>query len=66
MQDKEKEHLEALIDQHGLSAVIYAIAVICMEKAEHLSSNWQDKLSAAAWEADSLLVEKAAQTVTSS
>lgn len=44
------DHLEHMIDDHGLSAVLEAISEICGEKAEHLRANWQDKDQANQWE----------------
>lgn len=41
--------LEVLIDAHGLSKVLEALATICHGKAEHLESNWQDAITAKAW-----------------
>jgi hypothetical protein len=43
------EELEALIDQHGLTHVVNTLSVVCLEKAEHLSANWQDETTAKAW-----------------
>lgn len=63
MTKDEESFLEGLIDKHGLSAVLYAVATLCMEKAEHLEGNWQDKPSALCWEQDALSVERAAQEV---
>lgn len=44
------ETLEALIDQVGLFHVLTGLELLCLEKAEHLVSNWQDKASAKNWE----------------
>ena len=41
--------LEALIDRHGLPAVLNAIAQICSDKAEHIAVNWQDATTAKVW-----------------
>ena len=41
--------LEALIDLHGLPAVLNAIAQICSDKAEHIAVNWQDTATAKVW-----------------
>jgi hypothetical protein len=44
------ETLEALIDRHGLLHVITGLDLICAEKAEHIRVNWQDKVTARAWD----------------
>jgi hypothetical protein len=41
--------LEDLIDSHQLDAVLDMIATICIEKADHLTSNWQDSGAAKCW-----------------
>lgn len=57
--------LEALIDKHGLTLIVSTLAVVCTEKAEHLRSNWQDNISAKAWDADFRTLDKAARTICS-
>lgn len=57
--------LEALIDRHGLTHVVNTLAVICLDKAEHIRSNWQDECTADAWEADGVTLDKAARLVCS-
>lgn len=42
--------LEAMIDSVGLSTVLEMLETICIEKAEHLRSNWQDEHSAKQWQ----------------
>lgn len=42
--------LEATVDKVGLSNVVYALAHICREKASHLETTWQDKLTAKAYQ----------------
>jgi hypothetical protein len=44
--------LEKLVDKVGLRNVIYGLAYIAGQKADHLRSNWQDEAAAQAWEAD--------------
>ena len=56
---KEKDNLESLIDRHGLFPVLEAIAEICYLKADHLTTNWQDRVSARLWEKAGKWVEKA-------
>ena len=41
--------LEALIDRSSLSDVLEALEGICDEKAEHVSTNWQDRDLSNAW-----------------
>lgn len=50
MTHNDKETLELIIDQHGLAGIFDAIADICHEKASHIESNWQDRLTARAWD----------------
>lgn len=38
----EKQELESLVDRVGLVQVAEALADICIEKVEHLQSNWQE------------------------
>lgn len=44
------EELEALIDLLGLESVLSSIASICLEKADHIESNWQDASLSKCWE----------------
>jgi hypothetical protein len=41
--------LEALVDAHGVHAVLLDLAFICAEKADHVRSNWRDEITAKAW-----------------
>jgi hypothetical protein len=52
--------LETMVDQAGLESVVEALASICREKADHLRTNWQDKLTAKACEHDAKLLDKLA------
>jgi hypothetical protein len=52
--------LESLIDQVGLRNVVYALALISAEKAEHLRSNWQDDASARVWDSDARKLDSCA------
>ena len=56
----ERFELETLIDNHGINAVLSAIATICNEKEEHVATNWQDTILAKAWRTNARTVEKAA------
>lgn len=48
--DADTQALEALVDLHGITAVVAALGAICYGKAEHLRSNWQDSHAAREWE----------------
>jgi hypothetical protein len=65
MTDDLETTLEALVDAHGLTNIVEALAVICAEKAEHLRANWQDKTTARAWSADFRTLDKAARAICS-
>lgn len=41
--------LEDFIDHAGLMNILEIIDIICQEKAEHISLNWQDNTTAKAW-----------------
>ena len=41
--------LEPLLDESDLQTVIEALSAVCFEKAAHLESNWQDRVSAKYW-----------------
>jgi len=57
--------LEAMVDKVGVSNVLYALQHICDAKADHLESNWQDRVSAKVWERDARLCGRAAAGVKS-
>ena len=42
--------LENIIDNSNLQTTLRALANICLEKAEHIRSNWQDESLAKTWE----------------
>jgi hypothetical protein len=42
--------LEDAVDSTSLAEVLGMLADICLGKAEHLESNWQDRASARVWE----------------
>ena len=52
--------LETLVDRHGLTKVVAALAGICDNKAEHSRLNSQDRTTAKAWEADVVTLYRAA------
>ena len=43
------DSLETLIDRHGMTRVLQALAEICELKADHLRANWQDETLAKQW-----------------
>jgi hypothetical protein len=49
MDKLELMSLEAMIDKHGISAVLGNLALICDEKSIHIEQNWQDVSTAAWW-----------------
>ncbi len=55
-----KDDLEMMIDKCGLSKVLFFIAEICHEKADHVETNWQDKALAKEWSKDAKTVERIA------
>ncbi|MBE7465624.1 MAG: hypothetical protein HS116_19290 [Planctomycetes bacterium] len=55
----EAEHLEALVDRHGLETVLNLLAEICREKAEHLRCHWQDHTTARVWDRAASRIEAA-------
>lgn len=42
--------LEAMVDRVGMANVLYALAHISREKAEHLRTNWQDRSTSQWWD----------------
>ncbi len=46
------------VDKFGISKVLFALALIADEKAEHVRSNWQDENLAIAWERVCRQIEK--------
>lgn len=44
-----EDTLEALLDKHGVVRVAVALELVCMDKADHIRSNWGDKALAAEW-----------------
>jgi hypothetical protein len=47
--DQLQFQVEELVDQSSLEDVLIALAETASYKSEHVSSNWQDKVLAAAW-----------------
>jgi hypothetical protein len=51
------ETLEALVDQSSMRDVLFMLASIAAEKAQHLREAWQDETTAKRWDKDAKLVE---------
>lgn len=58
---EEMEALEKLVDRHGLFEVVVALAVICSDKAAHISACWQDNKTANVWDRESTKLEALAK-----
>lgn len=64
MNTQEEMKLEQLIDAHGLSAVLDALARIAYEKAEHIQSSYGDApMLVKAWKHASQACDRASSTV---
>ena len=50
--------LEGMIDVAGLRNVVWALAHICWEKADHVRSNWQDEQLARDWEVNASMLDR--------
>jgi hypothetical protein len=51
--------LEKLVDAHGLTYVLAALALMAFEKAEHVRVNWSDSAhDAKAWERTGRAIER--------
>ena len=55
-----QDELEQLLDKTTLATVIELLANICILKAEHLRTNWQDDKTAKCWDQDGLKLTKLA------
>lgn len=51
--------LETLTDVNGIKTVLDTLGTVCREKADHLRTNWQDDLTAKAWETVADKIDKA-------
>jgi hypothetical protein len=60
---KARAVTEQLIDEVGLQLVLDAIAVVCAEKGDHVTYNWQDSSLAQRWRNCSDVVATAAAGV---
>lgn len=48
---KAEAVVEQLIDEVGLTAVLEALTAVCGEKADHVQTNWGDRLRSRRWDA---------------
>lgn len=56
--------LEPLVDASSTSDVLLALARVCNEKAEHLRVNWQDAITARAWDTLARRIDKLSELTT--
>jgi hypothetical protein len=61
--ERTKDELESVLDRVGMSKLLFALAEVCGEKAEHLQVNWQDRNAAKEWTADAKAIEKLAAKI---
>lgn len=59
----DRDALEAMIDKFSLANVVGALALVCLDKAEHLRGNWQDETSAKSWDRASRILETACKKI---
>jgi hypothetical protein len=50
--------LENLVDKVGVDNVLSCLSTVCMIKAGHLASEWQDLKAGSQWEAASKVIER--------
>ena len=53
--------LEAMVARAGLRNVVWALAHICWDKAEHVQSGWQDDQLARDWSANAAMLNRFAE-----
>lgn len=58
-----QQTLETLVDEHGVRAVLEALAQVCFDKSEHVQVQWQDGKLAALWSDAGIAVERGAARV---
>lgn len=56
--DDVTEQLELMVDRNGLLFVLTGLVLVCEEKAAHIRHNWQDQVTAKAWDGDAKQIEK--------
>lgn len=60
----ERTVLESMIDTSDLSTVLRALALVCIEKSEHLAINWQDKAASKRWDRAHAALMRFSETAT--
>lgn len=58
-----KDQLEALVDSSSLKQVLMDLTEICLDKKEHILTNWQDKATADPWGRASIRLARAGDTI---
>ncbi len=43
------EELEAIVDKHGIGVVLRELGTVAADRAEHITTNWQDDALAKVW-----------------
>ena len=57
----QQAELESMIDSTSLYDVLWSLERICLAKAEHVETNWQDKALARQWTYNAELIAKTAR-----
>lgn len=60
---EDQDRLEEMIDRTSLGAVLGSLTIVCLEKAEHIASNWQDDGLATEWARSARRIAKLADTL---
>ena len=60
MTTQEQSVLEAMVDRHGLKAVVETLADVCFDKEAHIKEAWMDYPLAATWSVRGNLLQKLA------
>jgi hypothetical protein len=47
--ERAAEELEPIVDRHGIAGVLEALALVAQLKAEHITTNWNDRGLARSW-----------------
>jgi hypothetical protein len=55
--------LETAIDSSDLHFVVTVLAVVCLNKKEHILTNWQDKATADPWGRASIRIAQCGDTI---
>lgn len=59
----KRDDLEQMIDRMGLSRVLFLMAEICAEKADHIETTWQDRPLSREWIKDAKALDKLAAVI---